>query len=81
MAGYELAKLLDLNMVPPYVERKMGRRSASLTWWIDDTIDELDRIRQKKDPPDPEDWNKQMQAVRVFDQLIHNTDDNLDDRL
>jgi hypothetical protein len=24
VAGYELAKILELNMVPPYVERKVG---------------------------------------------------------
>ena len=30
VAGYELAKILELNMVPPYVERKLGGQQASL---------------------------------------------------
>ena len=34
---------------------------------------ELDRRSQGIDPPDREDWNRQMDAVRVFDELISNT--------
>ena len=52
VAGYRLAKLLDLNMVPPYVERKVGGKSASLSWWIDDTMLEIDRMQKKIQPPD-----------------------------
>ena len=33
---------------------------------------EMDRRRKKIEPPDPDGWNKQMQAVRVFDELISN---------
>jgi len=32
VAGYELAKILELNMVPPYVERRVGGHAASLSW-------------------------------------------------
>ena len=28
VAGYELAKMLQLNMVPPYVERRYQRRAG-----------------------------------------------------
>jgi hypothetical protein len=77
VAGYELAKMLDLNMVPPYVERKVGIASASLSWWIDDSMMEVDRVHKKLDPPDQDTWNKEMYTLRVFNQLIYNTDDNL----
>ena len=77
VAGYELAKILDLNMVPPYVERKVGGKSAALTWVVDDTILEVERLRRKMEPPDVESWNRQMYAARVFNQLIYNTDANL----
>lgn len=77
VAGYELAKLLNLNMVPPYVDRKEAGRSGSFSWWIDNSIMELDRIHKKMDPPDLDFWNKQMYVLRVFNQLIENTDDNL----
>lgn len=77
VAGYELAKQLDLNMVPPYVASKVGGQSASLSWWINDTMMEVDRIHKKLEPPNLDNWNKQMYVIRVFNQLIYNMDDNL----
>ena len=79
MAAYELAKLLGIeNMIPPSVERKVGGTSAAVTWWVDDTMmTELERTKKSQQPPDLERWNKQMYVVRVFDQLIYNTDRNL----
>ncbi len=78
MAAYELDKMLDLNMTPPSVDRKIGGQSAAVTWWVDDTMmTELDRTRKSTQPPDLDAWNKQMYVVRVFDQLIFNTDRNL----
>ena len=77
MAGYELAKILELNMVPPYVERKVGGQSASISWWVNDSMMELDRKNRRMEPPDLDSWNKQMYAVRVWHQLIDDTDANL----
>ncbi len=77
VAGYELAKILELNMVPPYVERKVAGNGASLSWWVNDAMMESERYRRKIEPPDVESWNKQMYAVRVFHQLIYETDPNL----
>ena len=74
VAAYELDKLLGLNLVPPTVERPVNGRPASVTWWVDDfAMNELDRRRKGIDPPDPERWGRQVQAVRVFDELISNT--------
>ena len=74
VAAYELDKLLGLNLVPTTVERLLGGRPASVIWWIDDfAMNELDRRRKKIDPPDPDRWSRQVQAVRVFDELISNT--------
>lgn len=78
IAGYELAKLVGLgDMCPCYVERKWGGKSGSLSWWVNFKWDEGDRIKQKLQPPDPEAWNKQMHRMRVFSQLIYDTDRNL----
>jgi hypothetical protein len=61
-------------MVVPSVPRVIGGRPASLTWWLDDfAMNELDRRRRGLDPPDRELWARQVQAVRVFDELISNT--------
>lgn len=77
VAGYELAKALGINMVTPYVERKVGGKSASLSWSIDTMMDEVERMKRKENPPNLDSWNKEMYVIRVFNQLIANTDDNL----
>jgi len=79
VAGYELAKILELNMVPPYVERKVGGDSAALSWWVDTMMMEYDRYEKKIPVPDQEldSWNKQMYAVRVWHELTYETVPNL----
>lgn len=74
VAAYELDKLLGLNLVLPSVERPVNGRPASVIWWVDSfAMNELDRRRKGVDPPDPDGWGRQVQAVRVFDELISNT--------
>lgn len=74
VAAYELDKLLGLNLVPPSVERSVNGRPASVIWWLENfAMNELDRRRKGIDPPDPDRWGRQVQAVRVFDELISNT--------
>lgn len=81
VAGYELAKLLALNMVPPYVERNVSGNTASVSWWVNDAMMERDRFRKKIQPPDPEEWNHQIYAVRVFHELVGDTDPNMTNML
>jgi hypothetical protein len=74
VAAYELDKALGLGLVSPSVARVVDGRPASLTWWVDDVaMSEQERRRKKVEPPDVEKWNRQMEAVRVFDELISNT--------
>jgi hypothetical protein len=74
IAAYELDKLLGLHLVLPSVERSVNGRRVSVTWWLDNfAMNELDRRRKKIDPPDQDQWDRQVQAVRVFDELISNT--------
>ena len=79
IAGYELAKLLGMdNMIPVTVPRSWNGMHGSLSWWIDNVaMDEFDRSRKKLDAPDPDAWNKQMYKIRVFDELVYDTDANL----
>lgn len=79
LAAYILDGLLGMNMIPPTVERKVDKRPAAVTWWIDDVLmDEKERLRRGEKPPVPERdrWNRQINIVRVFDQLIANKDRN-----
>jgi hypothetical protein len=77
-AAYRLDRLLGLGMVPVTVVRLHELKRAGFTWWVDDVLtDERSRLAQKIRAPDLERWNRQMWVVRVFDQLIYNTDRNL----
>jgi hypothetical protein len=78
VAAYKLSRLLGLKMIPPSVERTHAGRGAAYTWWVDNVMmDEGDRLKKKAIAPDIDHWNRQMWVVRVFDQLIYNTDRNL----
>lgn len=78
VAAYRLDRLIGLNMVPVSVARRYGNERAAFTWWVDDVMmDEGQRLKQHRDAPDTSRWNQQMQLVRLFDQLIANTDRNL----
>jgi len=75
VAAYRLDRLLGLRMVPVTVERRDELKEASFTWWVDDLL--MDgKSRLKLAGPAAEAWNRQMDAVRIFDQLIHNINRN-----
>ncbi len=40
-------------------------------------MDEQERQKQKLSAPDADGWNKQMYRIRVFDELVYDTDPNL----
>ncbi len=78
IAAYTLSEMLEIDdMLPVYVEREWQGHAGSLSWWLPVKMDEEDRVAKKITPPNPSAWNKQMYRVRVFDQLIYDTDANL----
>jgi hypothetical protein len=78
IAAYHLAELLGIDdMLPVYVERSWEGNPGSLSWWLPVKMDEVERHKQKLIAPDPDAWNRQMYKVRVFDELIYDTDANL----
>ena len=78
VAASRLSRILGLDdMIPVSVERKVNGKSAAVTWWIDDSMMEIDRLKKKLEAPDKDRWNREMYVVRVFDQLIYNTDRTL----
>jgi len=77
IAAYQLAELIGLDdMLPVYVERKWQGKTGSLSWWLPVKMDDADRVLKKIVAPDTDKWNKQMYRVRVFDELIYDTDPN-----
>ena len=80
IAAYKLDRLLGLNMVPVSVERKVAGELAAVTWWLDDIM-MMDKggYTEKIQVPVAKrtSWNHQMYQVRLFNELIYNTDANL----
>ncbi len=77
IAAYALAELIGMDdMVPVYVERKWQGNPGSLSWWLPVKMDEAERLDQKIDVPDTDAWNKQMNRIRVLDELVSDADPN-----
>ena len=78
IAAYRLARMLGLQNVPMSVERKFDGKPGAMTWWIDDVLfTEKERLKEKNIlGPNPDRTTKQVQVMRVFDELIQNRDRN-----
>jgi len=77
VAGYRVAQLIGLTNIPMSVERLINGKESAVTWWVDDVkMDEKERTKQKTLGPDPVRTTKQIQIMRVFDELIQNRDRN-----
>jgi hypothetical protein len=77
IAGYRVARLIGLTTVPMSVERTVDGKVAAVTWWVDDVkMDEAERMKTKSLGPDPLRTTKQIQIMRVWDELIQNRDRN-----
>jgi hypothetical protein len=78
IAAYQLAELVGMDdMLPVYVERSWQGNPGSLSWWLPVKMDEEERVKQKLQPPDADAWDNQMYKIRVFDQLVYDSDPNL----
>jgi hypothetical protein len=78
IAAYALAEMIGFDdMMPVYVERKWEGQTGSLSWWMPVKMDEAERLKSNLQPPDADAWNNQMYKIRVFDQLVYDTDPNL----
>jgi hypothetical protein len=78
IAAYRLAELLGVeDMLPVYVERKWEGKNGSISWWLPVKMDGADRSLKKIEAPDGDKWNRQMYRIRVFDNLVYDSDPNL----
>jgi hypothetical protein len=78
VAAYKIDRLIGLNMVPVSIAGRFQSKPAAITWWVDDVLmDEGARLKNKANSPEPLSWARQMTMVRLFDQLIYNTDRNV----
>jgi len=78
MAAYELDKLLDMQMIPPTVERRVKNDLGAAIMWVSP----VRSFKEMGGPPTPppehlDSWNRQMAKAKMFDNLINNRDPNL----
>ncbi len=76
IAAYEMDKLLELNLIPPTVEREFKGKPGSLQFWVESQFSELTIFEQKIGIPGSKLDNKQNMKylTRAFDSLIGNDD-------
>jgi len=75
IAAYELAKLIGLDdMLPMTIERRWDGKTGAAAWWLSTQMNEGERQKKNIHPPDLEAWNNSMHKVRVFTELIYDTD-------
>jgi len=70
IAAYELSKLLDLEIIPPVVEREIEGITGSLQLFMEDCIRESERKRRNIEPPDPEGFKNKLEVLNVFENLV-----------
>jgi len=74
IAAYELDKLLKMGMVPPVVERRVEKDLGAMVQWVENI--KAWKITDPVVGPDANAWNKQVVAMKMFDDLIGNGDRN-----
>ena len=78
LAAYILAELIGFDdMMPVYVERKWNGTTGSLSWWLPVMMDDQERYLRNIQPPNQEEWNRQIYKLLVFNLLVADTDSNL----
>ena len=72
IAAYEMDKLLGLNMVPVVVERRVNNDLGAAVMWVEGV-----RSWESVLPlPKPATWDFQLARMKMFDDLIGNSDRN-----
>jgi hypothetical protein len=73
-AAYVLSRLLGLENVPPAILRTIGDRPGSLQIWIENSMTEKVRLRNRTRVPNDARILLEVQIMTVFDNLIYNSD-------
>jgi hypothetical protein len=76
IAAYKLDRMLELDMVPPTVERRVNGNYVSVQLWCEDVRTLKQILAANVKSPDVEGWNRQVNRQKVFDDLVADIDDN-----
>ena len=75
-AAFELSRMLGLDNVPPSALRKVKNTKGSIQIWLEHAMTDEEKQKGNIQPPNDQQWQKQLQIMNVFDQLVFNTDRN-----
>jgi hypothetical protein len=81
IAAYEIDKIIGLGMVPATVERIYKGSKGSVQFFVDSIMTEAEHKSTKTQVGNPDLFNQMMYKTRLFDNLIYNTDRNLQNLL
>jgi hypothetical protein len=81
IAAYEIDKIIGLGMIPATVERTYKGVKGSVQFFVDSIMSEGEHIARKVSAGNPELFNQMMYKTRLFDNLVYNTDRNLQNLL
>jgi hypothetical protein len=74
VAAYRLDRLLNHGMVPPTGQREVGGMPGSIQLWMENVINEEDRVSEDIQLSDPVENQHQRDHAAVFDLLVFNVD-------
>ncbi|MHB8054821.1 MAG: hypothetical protein ACYDH3_06195, partial [Candidatus Aminicenantales bacterium] len=81
LAAYALSRLVNLEIVPPIVRRKVEDTNGALQWYLEGCRSERDRERLKEEPPDLPSFLDRLADVQVFEALTGEECGDKDDTL
>jgi hypothetical protein len=81
LAAYELSKYLNLELVPPMVEREIKGLTGSLQIMVENSISEWERREKNLQPKDVKTFEQAIADLRVFENLVYESCENLQDML
>lgn len=76
VAAYRVDRIIGLQMVPVAVQRKVDGQHGVLQYWVEDAVNETDRVQKKLGYGSDCGFHAQHALVNVFDMLINNVDRN-----
>jgi hypothetical protein len=74
IAAYEVDKLLQLDMIPPVVEKRHRGELGRASMWVDNV--RMWDMKQPMTAPDPAAFLRQSTRMKMFDNFVGNTDRN-----
>jgi hypothetical protein len=81
IVAYQIDRLLQMDRVPPIIQREIKHREGSVQIWLQGVITETMLRDKGYQPPNIGRFNQQKDIMYVFDNLVANRDSNLGNTL